>query len=349
VAPLPSRTSPSTTFFVGLGLLCCIYLAALKILNLPCPLSGCADIINTRYGSLFHVPLPVYAIPLWLILTVPASGPWQESAQLLVARLLGAGCLVLMGIQFIVLRGFCPFCTAHAVAAVATAVLLPKKGRAHTWLPAVMLALTFPVLGIVKATAVSRLESWQPVEAPAPGEAAAGPGGPSAPKPVVPASIDQVAFHWLGDFDPKASPILVVSFQCSHCLDLLEEVVSHPRLGTLKGPKIFVYSQPNAASDTIAVLAAMLSVPGTQEEQFASVFSQIEVLRDPMVTRDSKELKSRLGELFPHYTEKLAAARQQYNLQVVALKYIPGRGSPYLLLPDGTNRFGDIAPDMLFH
>ena len=49
------------------------------------------------------------------------------------------------------------------------------------------------------------------------------------------------------------------------------------------------------------------------------------------------------------YEAKLEAAKQLHNLQVVALKYIQGRGSPFLLLPDGTTKFGgDVTPDMLF-
>jgi uncharacterized membrane protein len=333
---------------VGIALLCCVYLAALKLLNLPCPVSGCGNIIGTRYGSLFGVPLPVYAIPFWLFLTVPPGSPLIGTLQVLSARFMAAGSAVLMVIQFAVLRGFCPFCTAHAAAAITTAFVFPRKGRAHGWLPAVVLGLTFPLLMGIKAAASRNLEAWQPAEAPATGTET--PPAPQAgPKRAVPASIDQVAFHWFGDFDAKASPILVVSFQCSHCLDLIEEVLTHPRLGTLKGPKIFVYSQPNSAADTIAVLAALQSVPGTQEEKFAAVFGQLEAFRDPLLTRDSKELRNRLGELFPHYEDKLAEARQEYNLQVVALKYIPGRGSPYLLLPDGTSRFGDVSRELLFH
>jgi len=346
-SPTP-RPSFLTTTLVAVGLLCCIYLAALKVMNLPCALSGCSEIIGTRYGSLLGIPLPVLALPLWLLLTIPGDLAWIQRAQFLSSWFMAAGCLALMVIQFGVLHGFCPFCTVHAVSAVATAFALRKRGRAHAWLPAVMLALTFPLLMVVKAETVAHVESWQAAPAePPPGGSPAQAAAPS--RPAIPASIDQVAFHWLGEFDAKESPILVVSFQCAHCLDLLERVVARPRIGTLKGPKIFVYSQPTSANDTIAILAAMLSVSGTQEEQFSALLGQMEVLRDPLVTRDSKELKNRLAELFPRYTEKLTEARQQYNMQVTALRYIPGRGSPYLLLPDGSNRFGDIPVDLLFH
>jgi hypothetical protein len=90
-------------------------------------------------------------------------------------------------------------------------------------------------------------------------------------------------------------------------------------------------------------------MPGTPQEQFAAVFKQIDTLREPLLTHDSKELRNRLGSLFPHYPDKLAAARQQFILQVVALKYIPGKGSPFLLLPDGTSTYGALPSNLLFH
>ncbi len=354
VPTIPQRASSLTTLLVGVGLLTCIYLAALKLLNLPCPLSGCAEIINTHYGSLFHVPLPLYAIPLWLVLTLPLAGLWQMRVQLGAVFALALGALALMFIQFVIIRGFCPFCTLHAAAALVAAFVVPKRGRAHAWLPAAMLALTLPLLFAVKAFEQARIDSWQgpgdvlPV-APKPGEPESA-AGPRTAAPALPPGLDKAAFRWLGDFDAKQSPILIVSFQCSHCLDLLEETLTHPRLGDPKGPKIFVYAAFGNSNDTVAVLAAILSVPGTPREQFATVFARLDSFRDALITHNSKELKNVLGELFPGYTEKIAEARQLFNLQVVALKYVPGRGSPYLLLPDGTSKFGgDVTPNLLYH
>lgn len=346
VPSIPLRSSRLTTALVGVGLLCCIYLAGLKLINVPCPLAGCSEIINSRYGALFGVPLPLLAIPLWIILAIPGTRAWLRPVQVATSLLLALGGLVLMGIQFFVLRGFCPFCTVHAAAALATAFALPMRGRAHAWLPALMLALALPVLFTLKAVAEAQVRSWE-APAAAPAAAPLAPGSASGAQ-ALPANIDQAAFHWLGPIDPKLSPILVVSFQCSHCLNLLEETQRLPQFGSLKGPKIFVYAQPHDAADSIAVLAAMLSVPGTPEDEFRAVFSQLDTLRDPLLNHDSKELRSRLGALFPRYAEKLDAAKQQFNVQVVALKFIHGKGSPYLLMPDGTSTYGVVTADLLF-
>jgi uncharacterized membrane protein len=352
VPTVPQRTSALTTTLVGVGLLTCIYLAGLKLLGLSCPLSGCANIINTHYGSLFHVPLPLFAIPLWLTLTVPSARPWQIGVQLASLLALAAGALVLMVIQFFVLKGFCPFCTLHAACALVAAFVVPRQGRAHAWLSPVLLALALPILFAVKVIERNDVQSWNSPEEPAASApAAAAPvQAQTPPPPAIPASVDKAAFTWLGDFDPKESPFLVVSFQCSHCLDLLEETLTHPHMGSLKGPKILVYAAHGNSPSTIAVLAAILSMPGTPQEQFAAVFAQQDSFRDALITHDTAELKARLAELFPAYTTKLEAAQQLFALQVTALKYIPGRGSPYILFPDGSSKFGsDVTPAMLFH
>jgi uncharacterized membrane protein len=347
---LPSRASLLTTLLVGLGLLCCIYLAALKLINAPCPLEGCGNIINSRYGTIHGIPLPLLAIPLWIVLALPVTRPWQVRLQFASVLLLALGGLVLMGIQYIVLRGFCAFCTLHAFTALAAAVALPVRGRAHAWLPALMLALALPLVLAVKDSTEARFRSSEAPVASAPlGPNTPGSGvAPAPPTLSLPANIDQAAFRWLGEIDAKRSPLLVVSFQCAHCLDLLEQTLRRPQFGSFKGPKIFVYAQPHDSADSIAVLAAMLSVAGTPREQFAAVFSQLDSLRDPLLNHDSKELRRQLGILFPKYTEKLADAGRQFNVQVVALKFVPGKGSPFLLLPDGSSTYGVATSDLLF-
>ena len=351
------RASSVTTCLVGIGLLTCVYLAALKLLNIPCPLSGCWDIINSRYGAVLGVPLPLLAVPLWLVLALPADRPWLGHLQLGASLALALGGLALMGVQFFVLRGFCPFCTLHAAAALATAFALPLRGRAHPWLPSLVLALALPLFLAVKLAAEARVEAWDtPGYTTLPVIPKASPGARAARAPVTPASgmvslqasIGQAAFSWLGPIDAERSPILVISFQCPHCLDLLGQTLKHPRFGTLHGPKVLLFSSPENSADSMAVLAAILSAPGTPQQQFSAVFSQLGMLFDPLLTRDSKALRSRLATLFPRYTERLADAKGLLDANAEALKYIPGRGTPFLLLPDGTGKYEATPGDLLF-
>ena len=353
----PSRTSDLTTFLVGIGLLTCVYLAALKLLNIPCPLTGCWSIINSRYGTAFGIPLPLLAIPLWVALAYPASRPWERHIQLGSSFILALGGLVLMGIQFLVLKGFCPYCTLHAAAAVLAAITLPMRGRAHSWLPSVILVLALPVFLAVKTAAEARVQSWDApgytsalvVPKPPRTPRVAGTVSESAPSMVsLHARIDGVAFNWLGPIDGERSPILVVSFQCPHCLDLMAQVLKHPHFGSYKGPSVLLFSSPENSADSSALLAAILSEPGTPQEQFAAVFRQLGVLFNPLVASDSKELRSRLGQLFPHYTEKLKDAKRLLDSQAGALAYLPGHGTPFLLQPDGSGKYDVVPGDLLF-
>jgi uncharacterized membrane protein len=357
VATPLSRTSYLTTFSAGVGMLACVYLAALKLLNLPCPLSGCWSIINSRYGAVYGVPLPLLALPLWVALAFPATRSWERHVQLGSAVLLALGGLVLMVIQFFVLKGFCPYCTVHAVAAVLVAFVLPMRGRAHAWLPSLMLVLALPVFFAAKVIAEARLQSW---DTPAYASSLIVPAASKTVRTAkavtarassmmaLRANIDGVAFSWLGAIDDEESPILVVSFQCPHCLDLIAQVIRSPHFGSFKGPKVLLFSSPENSADTSAVLAAILSQPGTPQEQFAAVFRQLGVLFNPLVASDSKELRSRLGTLFPHYSDKLKVARQLLDSQAGALKYVPGNGTPFLLQPDGSGKY-EISPnDLLF-
>jgi len=352
-----SRTSSLTTLLAGVGLLTCVYLAALKLLNIPCPLTGCWSIINSRYGAIYGIPLPLMAIPLWVALAFPVTRAWQNYLQLGCALLLALGGLALMGIQFFVLKGFCPYCTLHAAAALLAAFALPMRGRAHAWLPSLVLVLALPLFLAVKATAEARVQSWDapdytttPIIPKASKTAkAARPVFASAASMIsLQANVDGVAFSWLGAFDAEQSPILVISFQCPHCLDLLGQALKQPHFGSFKGPKVLLFASPENAAGSSALLAAILSEPGTPREQFTAVFSQLGMLFNPLVTSDSKELRSRIGALFPHYTDKLEVARQLLNSQSEALKYIPGHGTPFLLRPDGSGKYDVRLDDLLF-
>ena len=349
---VPSKTSRLATALAATGLLTCVYLAALKLLNLPCPFSGCASIINTRYGALFGVPLPIYAVPLWIALCGRAQGRGRELAQSACAWALALGAAVLMAIQFLVLKGFCPCCTLHAAAAIAAAFVVPRRGPAAGWVPSAALAATLPMFLGVQAYTRAHLTSWQDQ-----GASAAAPAQPvpAAARgrfglPEVPPGFDKAAFTWLGDFD-RDSPILIISFQCPHCLDLIQEVLTRPHNGGLKGPRVFVYAPSAAATaDTLSLMAAVLSVPGNPQERFATVFSGLDSFRDALITRDSAALRRTLAEQFPNYPKHLGEAQRLFSINMAAIKYIPGRGSPYLLLADGSSKDGgNVTPETLYH
>ena len=172
----------------------------------------------------------------------------------------------------------------------------------------------------------------------------AGPATHAAPS--ARAVIDRAAFSWLGEVDTEHSPVLVISFQCPDCLDLIGQCLKDPRFGRGKGPKILLSCRSDCLEDSTAVIAAVLSTPGTPREQFRAVFSHVGSLLGPLLNHDSVELRSRLGALFPRYREQLAAARARLGAQSDAVGLVPGRQTPRLLLADGSVR-SDVEPDDL--
>ncbi len=102
-------------------------------------LAGCEAILSSRYSVLAGIPLPwlgiaYYLSALTVLLLACATGSGASLTRLLtVGKWLtfdGAGfsaCIML--IEFVVLRGFCPLCTASAIVALAL-YLLTARSRA---------------------------------------------------------------------------------------------------------------------------------------------------------------------------------------------------------------------------
>ena len=336
---LPARISWVTTLLTGAALLLCVYLASLKLLDLPCLLEGCDKIIISRYGSIGPVPVSILAMPLWLLLTLPAARPGHQSIQFAAATALGFGAIGFMCIQFFILHGFCLFCTAHALCALAVVFTLCRWGRAAAWLPSLILALALPLVLAVKLHANSKFSS-QSVSAIS---SSTGMYVRLFPN-MVP---NQAAYAWLGNLDSQ-SPLLVVSLQCPHCLDLLEATMRHPQFGTLKAAKVLMVTAETDHDNTLAILAAILSASPEPQKGFIAVFSQISQLRDPLLTHDSKMLRERLAILFPRYPQFLEQARRQDTVQMQIISHFPIRSTPFYLRSNGEARYTVQPADLLF-
>ncbi len=97
--------------------------------------SGCDAVLSSRYATILGAPLPwlglgFYLLVFSLLLVVigAAKSAWQRNALGVASWLSVAGLsfsVILMGIQFGVLRAFCPLCTASAVVILALVVTLP--------------------------------------------------------------------------------------------------------------------------------------------------------------------------------------------------------------------------------
>jgi uncharacterized membrane protein len=100
------------SLLAALGLALASYLALLKLYALPCLGPGsCQAVLHSQFGAVFRVPVGVLGALLWLaVILVPDRS--KRGALLL---LMSAGAAMFMVIQFVVLRGFCLYCTLHAV------------------------------------------------------------------------------------------------------------------------------------------------------------------------------------------------------------------------------------------
>lgn len=300
---------------VILGLSCCLYLGILKALNLPCALNGCDAITKSSYGSLWGISVAWYAVPLWLLL-LSVSG----KVRLILGFVLGFGSLGFMFIQFGLLKGFCLFCTVHALCAM-TLTAFKGKYRAK-WL-SVVAACVLAILGC--GIAYTSLEK--------------------APQQV--AIRQDNGYGWLGESNAK-SPIILVSMQCSHCLDMLETALKHPKLGSSNVAKVYVFSQPVHRQDTILLLAGMLSSDkgDMSVKSFRDLFTKLPNWKSLALEYKSIELEQAVKRLYPDYSKYIALANQIHNKQAEFISKVNFDHTPLLIRFDGSGTYNIKMEDI---
>lgn len=106
-------------FGVSVYLLAAEYLGA----SVPCSIThGCNEVLNSKYSSIFGVPLPLWGIGFYLSVVFAALmsnhyANWKKYLTVLVSA--GAvAALVFLYIQFFVLGKVCQYCLATDVLAV---------------------------------------------------------------------------------------------------------------------------------------------------------------------------------------------------------------------------------------
>jgi uncharacterized membrane protein/protein-disulfide isomerase len=186
--------------------------------------SGCDEVLSSPFGRVLGVPLPaagVLTFGLLFVLTlvpVPRLQWWLRPLALAA----GAGGVLLLLLQVVVLGRFCPGCLVVDVTAVLLALVELCWGPAGRPLPALgnrgrllWLAAALLALGSAAGTAGA-------------------PGGEERPVP------PQVSAHWIPG---KVTLVEVADFECPRCrqlhavlLDLLREEGERVRLVRLTAP-----------------------------------------------------------------------------------------------------------------
>jgi uncharacterized membrane protein len=319
--PAQERLAASVLAAIALGL--ALWLALLKWRSLPCLGGGCDQVIQSRYGSWFGVPVGVFGAGLWIALALPLSLNLRRAIH----ATLALGAIGFMIVQFGVLRAFCPYCTAHAVAAVTA--WRWRRVRVAWW--AIGLGAALAVGGYLlaqraadrRATTASRPETLA--------------GSPSALLPF--------------DDGPLAAgrdrPVLVLSVTCPACLDLLRDLLEASWPQGKTGAALFVKTEARDRALATVWLAACTESAGTSpRDRWVAVTAMLVAQRE-LVASDPDAAATWLAGVF----QPSSAARETAARLLVEHAAILDRagviGTPWFLPPGGVARTR-VAPGELW-
>jgi uncharacterized membrane protein len=309
--PRIERRASSLLTAAGLGL--ALWLTLLKWRSLPCLGGGCETVIQSRYGSVLGVPVGVFGAALWLALVWPLPARLRTAAH----ATLALGAIGFMVVQFGVLRAFCPYCTAHAAAALTA--WRWRKVRPASWALALGATLALGGYGLAQraadhhATAVTR-----------PAELTAG--------------IDAIfPFD-----DPKpvsaARPVLVLSVTCPACLDLLRAVTNAPWPAGKLGPAVYIKSDARDHALAVVWLAACTETAGsTPRDRFMAVTAMLVAQRE-LVASDPSAAATWLAGIFRPSPEARRGAELLLVRQAARLTEAGVTTTPWLLPITGAAR-----------
>jgi uncharacterized membrane protein len=308
-----------------LGLALAVYLALLKLFALPCIGPGsCHAILYSIYGSVFRVPVGVYGTLLWLAVILV---PNQDKRDVFLFMLAG-GAVLFMAIQFFVLRGFCLYCTLHAVAAWGALALHREKPR--YWMAVAGLALAGGAF----------YYSREQVALHAKNEASL------APRLSMLAN-DPAALPFLGPVWPRC-PTLVLSLDCAACLDLLDELTRQSYAGRPSGPAVYLKTNDTNHALTVGFIAAVLAQRDlTRRDAFLATVTVLLSEKETALSNPTAAA-TRLAAIFPAAAGELQVAEKTVTAQSKALASAGlGETTPLLVPRDGRAK-AFFKPEELF-
>lgn len=328
--PTPSPFVPSSlkrwsaTVFCTLGLGLSLHLALLKFYSLPCigP-GGCHSVIHSGYGSAFGIPVGVFGAILWAAaIAVPDRS--KRGALLL---LLAAGSAVFMGIQFLVLKSFCLYCTAHAITSWVALALHAQTPHRSGLL--VGIALAVGGLGLARSLVEARVAAT-----------------PIVPHSGSPLAAAPAGVAWLGPLTPR-SPALVLSLNCAACLDLLGELTRRRYADVNTGPAIFFKINDENRELTTLFVAAVLAQPDSKREAFLAVTTLLLTFKDQALSSPAIAA-AQLSSLFPAAATQREQAVRLLSAQTDTLQNAKVSDTTPLLVPIGSPARAIFRAEELF-
>jgi len=320
----PSLKRWLATGFHSLGLGLSLHLALLKTFSLPClGGAGCQSIIHSSYGTVLGLPVGYFGALLWAgaILTPDRT----KRASLL--GLLAAGSLIFLCIQFFVLRGFCLYCTAHAVSAwlaLAVNAHAPKR-----WAALLGVALAFGGFGAARMYAVTKAAAV-PTNA-----------GNSWTLPAASGGLP-----WLGEVTSD-SPALVLSLDCPACLDLLDELTRLPLADTQGGPAMFFKATAQNEALTHVFVASILASAAPKRESFLASTAILLTMKEQALASPA-QAAAQFASFFPKAAAHLEEARRLVTAQNATLTTNKMADTTPLLIPVNGKAKAFFRPEELF-
>lgn len=310
---------------IGAGL--AAYLGWLKLLARPCAGGGCDAILFSAYGEFLGLPIGYWGVALWAAVVL-GNGLVRRVAALALA--LGAGWL--MFIQFVVLRGFCGYCTVHAGCALAAGALAWWGAQPRLRILAIPLLLPLPLLALSGPPESPRPQAIASAAAPvsaAPDAATVRAGDSLGHGPALRAAEAGLAFGWLTRQRPADSH-LVLSLTCHHCVDLLLAAAREPGPAAPQAPGVLLGVAPRAFELNQEIVAATLLFDDPVRG-FREVFGWLAPVRDHMIGNRFERVSEHLRQRFPDVASKHLAAEQILMDQERALLRLPIRSTPLLI------------------
>jgi len=296
-----------------LGLALAVYLSLLKIFALPCIGPGnCQAILYSIYGSVFRVPVGVFGTLLWLgVIFLP-----NQDRRDVLLLILALGTTIFMAIQFFVLRGFCLYCTLHAVAAWGALIL--HRERPRFWMALLALALAGGSFYFSRQHATTHAQT----------DAA------RAPRLSMLAN-DPAALPFLGPIWPR-NPTLVLSLDCAACLDQLDELTRQSYTGRSSGPAVYLKTNDTNRALTVGFIAAVLAQRDlTRRDAFLATAAVLLSEKETAFSNPTAAT-ARLAAIFPAAAGEMQIAEKIVAAQAKALASAGlGETTPLLIPRDG--------------
>ena len=351
------------------GVLLSLYSVLLKFSGIPCLTSGCHDVINSPYGTLFGIPVGLISLALWITLLYPAPRWSQVSKTCLVL-----GSAFFISVQAFVLHQFCLICCLHAVACFTILFLKSPQKIPTQWGYVAVVGAFLAVIGTDhwtrnqlsnsllagdgKLTGSGIQQNFKPgsplhtdtVKTDSTPSLTSHPAGqkkfgtkwnPSLPKPATQGSITTNGKSMLTQDPTQGYPWLaanslpetqlVVSLSCGHCLRLMERLLAE---GTEDKAVANVLLLSNSKNRNLTQLftAALLSRPDLlPHSAFKRAFGVVLKEKQALLANDARKIKIVLKTDFPNADRYLTGANRILLKQKVYLKNVGIPGTPYLI------------------